>query len=65
VLISTSYRLRNTATCVDVEAVANRLQRGPTKHRQEHKGANLFKSTRISTTRDHKGPNLFTNTRFQ
>jgi len=26
--------------------------RGPTKH----KGANLFKNARISTTRDHKGP---------
>jgi len=41
---------------------------GPTKHRKEHKGTNLFKSTRISTTRDlekYKGANLFINTRFQ
>jgi len=29
---------------------------GPTKHRKEHKGANLFKNTRISTISDHKGP---------
>jgi len=28
---------------------------GPTKHRKEHKGANLFKNTRISATTDHKG----------
>jgi len=38
--------------------LANRT--GPTKHRKEHKGANLFKNTRISTTRDkdfnNKGP---------
>jgi len=27
---------------------------GPTKHRKEHKGADLFKNTRILTTRDHK-----------
>jgi len=40
---------------------------GPTKHRKEHKGANLIKNTRISTTRDHeerKGANLFINTRI-
>jgi len=39
----------------------------PTKHRKKHKGANLFKNTRISTTRDneeHKGANLFINTRI-
>jgi len=38
---------------------------GPTKHRKEHKGANL--NTRISTTRDvkeNKGANLFINTRI-
>jgi len=27
-----------------------------TQHRKEHKGANLFKNTKISTTREHKGP---------
>jgi len=27
---------------------------GPSKHRKEHKGANLFKNTEISTTRDLK-----------
>jgi len=40
---------------------------GLIKHRKEHKGANLFKNTRISTTRDHKeykGANLFINTRI-
>jgi len=40
---------------------------GPTKHHKEHKEANLFKNTRISTTRDHeehKGVNLFINTRI-
>jgi len=31
-----------------------RLTRGPTKHRKEYKGANLFKNTRILTTRDVK-----------
>jgi len=31
-------------------------RRGPTKHRNEHKGANLFKNTRISRTRKHNGP---------
>jgi len=29
---------------------------GPTKHRKEHKGANLFQNTRISTAREHKRP---------
>jgi len=41
---------------------------GPTIHRKEYKGANLFKNTRTSTKRDHeehKGANLFINTKFQ
>jgi len=40
---------------------------GPTKHRKEHKGANLFKNATISTTMDlkeHKEANLFINTRI-
>jgi len=39
---------------------------GRTKHCKEHKGANLFKNTRISTRdlKKHKGANLFINTRI-
>jgi len=37
---------------------------GPTKHRKEHKGANLFKKTRISTTRNHKGPQKTQGSKF-
>jgi len=46
---------------------SDRAKEGPTKHRKEHKGANLFKYTKILTTRDlkkHKGANLFINTRI-
>jgi len=36
----------------------------PTKHRKEHKGANLFKNTRILTTTNHKGPQRTQESKF-